>query len=462
MSDYERFRSLYPEFVYHGYDIEETEESIGIRYNFEIRGLSDFNPTWKFIKQDAQSLKNNRTFNKLVFSLGMVELVSYWKVTCSPLVTVKGFSMTQKQISWWKKLYYNGLGEFFYRNQIDADPLTFMNIEASGNDDFSQHDNIPRDLNGCLIPVGGGKDSIVTLDLLSDMVPESCCYLINKRNSIYQSAYTAGYTDGQIVLAQRTLDKNILRLNSEGFLNGHTPFSAIVAFSSVIAAFMNSKKYVVLSNEASANESTVKGSQVNHQYSKSYEFEKDFFEYEKEFIGSEVYYFSMLRPLSEYQIASYFSDLKKYHKIFRSCNVGSKTDSWCSNCSKCLFVCLILSPFLEYEELCEILGSNIADREDMLETFRKLIGLTDEKPFECVGSRDEVNFAAAAAVRKMEEAGKRLPLLFEYYKTTTLYSEYRNKKNDLLEGYNKTNNLPETFKEILFKKCCRKGIIKND
>ena len=138
-------------------------------------------------------------------------------------------------------------------------------------------------------------------------------------------------------------------------------------------AYINGKKYVVLSNEASANESTVKNSTVNHQYSKSFEFENDFVEYEKKYIDSGVFYFSLLRPLSEFQIAKYFSKLTPFHKLFRSCNIGSKTDSWCGNCSKCLFVFLILSPFLPYAHVCDIIGNDMANREDMLETFKNLV-----------------------------------------------------------------------------------------
>ena len=102
-------------------------------------------------------------------------------------------------------------------------------------------------------------------------------------------------------------------------------------------------KYVALSNESSANESTVAGSTVNHQYSKSFEFEQDFHKYEKDWLGSGVYYFSMLRPLSEFQIAKYFAGATAYHDIFRSCNAGSKQDIWCGHCPKCLFVFLILT-----------------------------------------------------------------------------------------------------------------------
>ena len=238
----------------------------------------------------------------------------------------------------------------------------------------------------------------------------------------------------------------MLALNKEGYLNGHTPFSAIVAFSSVITAYVNNLKYVVLSNESSANESTVAGSTVNHQYSKSFEFEQDFNRYEKEYLRSGVYYFSLLRPLSEYQIASYFARLKQYHSVFRSCNKGSHTNVWCADCSKCLFVYLILSPFLSFEELEAIFGRNMGDDENLIPTFNQLIGHeSDEKPFECVGSRDEVNFAICEAIRKNET----LPRLFEYYKTTPLYNEYFTKENPYPKFYDKANLIPKGYLDIL-------------
>ena len=168
---------------------------------------------------------------------------------------------------------------------------------------------------------------------------------------------------------KRTLDARMLELNRQGYLNGHTPFSALVAFSSLIGAAILDLDYVALSNESSANESTVPGSSVNHQYSKSFEFEKDFHQYAGRYLPGSAYYFSLLRPLSEFQIAWIFSGLKQYHDIFRSCNSGSKTDSWCGHCPKCLFVCLILSPFLGQEELEKIFGRAMLEDLSLRETL---------------------------------------------------------------------------------------------
>ena len=109
----------------------------------------------------------------------------------------------------------------------------------------------------------------------------------------------AGLDAAHVISAKRTLDSNMLELNRQGYLNGHTPFSALVAFSGIIAARMHGLTMVALSNESSANESTVQGSTVNHQYSKSFKFEEDFHYYQTTYLKGSAYYFSMLRPLSE-------------------------------------------------------------------------------------------------------------------------------------------------------------------
>ena len=119
----------------------------------------------------------------------------------------------------------------------------------------------------------------------------------------------------------------------------------------------------------------LKGSTVNHQYSKSFKFEEDFHRYEMEYLSGSAYYFSMLRPLSEFQIARYFASQKQYHAIFRSCNAGSKTDSWCGHCPKCLFVIPDTLPFLSSQEVRDIFGRDMLQDEAMKETLEQLIGI---------------------------------------------------------------------------------------
>ena len=199
----------------------------------------------------------------------------------------------------------------------------------------------------------------------------------------------------------RVIDKNLLELNKQGFLNGHTPFSAIVAFTSYLMAYLTNRKYIILSNEGSANEPTIIGTDINHQYSKTYEFEKDFYEYTKKYFKIDIKYFSLLRPIKEIQIAYLFSKYKDYHKVFRSCNVGSKTNpwKWCLNCPKCLFVFIILRAFLPLNEMIDIFGENLLDKKELEKEFLELIGQSDAKPFECIGTIDEVKYAMNRIVK---------------------------------------------------------------
>ena len=462
MERYLKFRKEYPRFFYRGYSTEETLNELKITYTFEIEGLSEFTPTWIFPKNGNTQVKWNEDplMKKMIFSLGMVELVSYWKITCSPQVVIEAGTLNEDQILWWKDLYFNGLGEFFYVNKItEADQEGFMEMvcalgeEVKEHHDYAKKQDTTGSEKGVLVPVGGGKDSAVTLELLKSADVPVFAYIINPRGATIHTTESADLDADHVISVHRTLDKRMLQLNKEGFLNGHTPFSALVAFSTVIAARMAGLSYIALSNESSANESTVQGSTVNHQYSKSFKFETDFHRYQTDYLPGSAYYFSMLRPLSEFQIAKYFAKQKQYHAIFRSCNAGSKTDSWCGHCPKCLFVYFILSPFLSREEVKEIFGTDMLEDETMQSTMEQLVGIQEEKPFECVGSRDEINTALVMTIDRLEKDGEKLPYLLKYYKTTGLYEEYK-AKGDHFSGYFDEQNLvPTAWEELVHKNC---------
>lgn len=446
---YDECRKQFPEFIYERAGAVETAGRIDLTYTFTIPGLKTFRPTWSIPKspQFPGRALDDAVVQRLIFSIGMVELISYWKITCSPTVRIRAGALDAECAAWWKKQYFYGLGEFFYVNSIQAIESDFMTLLSEGRQ--TEGTSKPIALEGCLIPIGGGKDSAVTLELLRSSRASNACFIINPRGATLETARVAGY-DGQSVLAlSRTLDPGMLELNRQGFLNGHTPFSALVAFSSVLTAYLNGKRYVVLSNESSANESTVQGSEINHQYSKSVQFEEDFIRYEQRYIGSGVSYFSLLRPWSEFQIARYFSQLKPYHAIFRSCNAGSKQNIWCGKCPKCLFVYLILSPFLTTDELTAIFGRNLLEDKSLLPLLEKLTGLLPEKPFECVGSREEVNTAICQTIARMQREEEPIPLLLREYMNQPLYEEVRRHDNPYDKYFESRHFLPAEFENLL-------------
>ena len=438
MDKFENLRNKYKDFIYEKYEIIEKNDSYEIIFYFNIPDLTTFEP--KLIIEKTYLKNNNideKFFEYLVFNIGLVELISYVKCTCSPNIIIKCGYLDEYQINWFKKLYYNGLGEFLYRNNINISEQELFNITTKGE---KQNFKIQYKGTGNLIPVGGGKDSNVTLELLKD--EDNTCFIINPKGANIECANISGFNT---LIVKRILDKKIIELNNQGFLNGHTPFSAIVAFTSYLCAYLANKKYIILSNEDSANQSTVLGTNINHQYSKTYEFENDFNNYTKKYFDIDIKYFSLLRPLTEFQIGMLFSKIEKYHKTFKSCNIGSKgeTWNWCNNCSKCLFVFIILSPFLYKEKLINIFNKDLYEDETLLETFKELLGYKETKPWECVGTYEEVRYAVSLLIEKLKD--KPLPYLLQYYKDNyPLYLEEKYEKK-----YNEKNNLNEHFEAII-------------
>lgn len=446
-SKFLEYRKKYPEFIFEKYEINDEKECYNITYFFEIVGLTSFSPSISIDKKFIKNENINMEFFKyLVFHIGMVEVISYFKCTCSPNIIVKAGYLNDEQINWFKKLYYHGLGEFLYTNGIDIKMDELVDIKCVGEP--LHFGDVNYNGVGNLIPVGGGKDSIVSLELLKDEDSNSC-FIMNPKEVTLKCCKTAGYLDDDIITVKRYLDRKIVDINNQGFLNGHTPLSAIIAFVSYLTAYVSNKKYIVLSNESSANESSVVGTDINHQYSKSYEFENDFNQYTKRYFNIDIKYFSLLRPLTDFQIAKIFANYKKYHKIFKSCNLGSKGNvwNWCLDCSKCLFIYVILSPFLNKDELIQIFGEDLYERSDLLDTFIGLLGYSTNKPFECVGTYDEVKYAVSLAVSNYKD---NLPYLLKYYKDN--YPLFLD-STKVLE-YNEENNLDKRFDDIVRKAVC--------
>ena len=369
----------------------------------------------------------------LAFHIGMVELVSYWKLACPKVIVVKPFDLKLCQKKWWRHLYYNGLGEFRYLNGIDCSEHDFLRIESGTDREFNRV-NVPL-RETALIPVGGGKDSVVTLECLRQTMPV-IPLILNPRGATVSCVAAAGYSMDDVAVINRTLDPTMLKLNNEGFLNGHTPFSALLAFLTLMVSAGTGSKYIALSNESSANESTVPGTDINHQYSKSIGFERDFRGYVQQHLSEEMQYFSFLRPLNELQIASLFSQCEAYHEVFRSCNAGSKTDSWCGKCPKCLFTWIILSPFLPRKRLTELFGKDLLTDTDLRPIFEELNGTSAVKPFECVGTVEEVR----ACVDFMKDR-----------KGTIVGNSPKGDASveEILKRFNEENFLPERFVNIL-------------
>ena len=455
-----KLRKKYPKFTYQDYTWHTKKDYFQASFNFKIGPDIFFNPKIK-IKGINAFKTEKEVLDNLVFNLGLIEMLSYWKSTCSPIIEIEAGKLNKEQIKWWKELIINGMGEFFYENKINWKKSSFLKIET--NQDKKPFKPFSGKLkNKTLIPIGGGKDSIVTLEILKNKKDVSC-FALNPNKTI-KKIIKVGKCKS-FITAERRIDPKLLELNRKGFLNGHTPFSAYLAFLNVLIATISNKKYIALSNERSSDEGNLNylGREINHQYSKSFDFEKKFRKYSKKYLVKDVEYFSFLRPLYEIQIGKLFSKyFNKYGNTFLSCNEAYKTKSctikktgkWCNQCPKCLFVFTILYPFIETKKLIKVFSGNLFENKKLVGLMKELIGEINFKPLECVGTKNENLSAFYLSLRKATKEKEKLPYLLKYFEDKIL-SKYPNLEKEtkhILEVWNKNNNLQNQFLKLLKEK----------
>ncbi|MGE4351602.1 MAG: endonuclease domain-containing protein, partial [Bdellovibrionales bacterium] len=325
---------------------------------------------------------------RLIFLLAGV---SYYKTRIPAKLVCQAFPLDSALAAFGERVYRAGLAEFAFRNKVHLD-FTFQTVNEA--QPYPVTLDLPR---RPLVPIGGGKDSIVTLEILREAGFDQtliACGGDHLAAPIAQTIQTSGLPHLHV---RRTLSPKLMELNEQGALNGHVPITAILSSIVVACAILYGFDTVVLSNESSANEPNVlfNGREVNHQYSKSLTFERDFNRIVQQTISPNLTYFSLLRPMTETAIAERFAKLKAYHTVFRSCNTAFKQDEakrgkkWCSKCPKCRFVFLALAPFISKGKLTSIFSANLFDDRRQIEGYKELCGLSAHKPFECVGEVSE-------------------------------------------------------------------------
>lgn len=403
-------RQTFPTFVYKSFHLKPQLLEITISYHFILGSDIEFKPVIHIpLPQSAQglALRSPSELANFAFHLGIIEAMSYWKATCSPKLVVEAGQLTPSQVDFWHDLFLHGLGEFFYKNQIDFSTLDFLTITSSAAAPAYSMPP-PKDLVGDLILGGGGKDTAVMFELLAQQ-ENTQVMLLNPMQAASKITSTAEFN--KPIIIKRTLDPLLLELNKKGYLNGHTPFSAYLAFLGILVAYLHGIERVLVANEASSAEASLvfHGMEINHQYSKSYRFEKRFREYAAAYLTPQVSYFSLLRPLTELQAAALFSTTEKYDQTFCSCNVSRNT-TWCMTCAKCAFVYLVLSPFVSPQRLKKIFGDkNHFENSEMQKHLTDMLGLGNYKPLECVGTIAESRLAVALTIFKYKRLNQAIP-----------------------------------------------------
>jgi len=377
-----------------------------VQLRTELVGVAGFTETMTLRRPDGHPVSLDATDPRVAGALDVLALtvaLSYLKATLPPVIEI-GVPFGPAAQRMLEALLTDGLAELAYDNGLGpldgAFELRALQ-PATEPDPTSPRDAAPRlkeqvrDLpSGTLVTVGGGKDSAVTLALAARHDPDAMALSVNPRDPMRATAAWAGVG---LAIIERELDPRLLELNGAGAINGHVPITAIVTSAAAVAAAALGLGTVLVSNEASADAPTrtVGDWHINHQFSKTSAFERLLGDALTE-AGTQVQVVSLLRPLSELAIARAAARLPGLTAQVTSCNAAysmrAPVAGWCGSCAKCRFVQLVLAPFSIRETLVADLGFDALADPDQIAGFAAMLD-ADTKPFECVGTVEEVRLA---------------------------------------------------------------------
>ncbi len=376
--------------------------------------------------------------------------ISYWKMFC-PETIEHPYQLTAEEAAFWQLLYTEGLGEFYYTNQIDFRRFQLFTPAESP----PSLDPVTIEVTQMpIVGIGGGKDSLVSIELLKRAERPWYGFVVEHARQQTHLGELLQVIGNDTLRFQRQIDSQLKTV--PGQYRGHVPVSAIYGLIGVLAAVLKRADAVLVSNEATANigNTTYLGKEINHQWSKTVRFEMAFRSLVHQVITPSITYASILRPLSEYRIAKEFATMTQYHHTFSSCNRNFRSGhektqrlSWCGECPKCAFSYALLSAFLSREDLEKIFGQNLLDKDDLLPLFQELWGETPVKPFDCVGTPEEVVVSLAHAVESGQYQSS--PIL-QYFAQKILpdYPHWQELEQNLMRLESRSP-IPEGYREVI-------------
>jgi UDP-N-acetyl-alpha-D-muramoyl-L-alanyl-L-glutamate epimerase len=455
-------RAKHPRFIYESYSEELLNPGVRLTFSYLLEPGHRF--TGDVIIHDVQAKEwesiPQAVRDEWVFHIGLAEMPSYWKAAAPQEIVIKAGWLSESQLQWWHNVFIQGMGEYFYINQIDFTAPDFLKLSVEGSEEQHMSSWDFTTSTDYLVPIGGGKDSSLTLALLNENNIEFGVFLLNPTQAALD--VTLASNPRQTLTARRTIDPNLLALNTQGYLNGHVPFSAYLAFLSRFTATLFGYRSVVISNERSSNEGNVQflGHEINHQYSKTFEFEQLFEKYlhqsglQPQDSNNTPSFFSLLRPLFEVQISKMLSERSSFAAfapVMRSCNRGQRSNSWCGECPKCLFAFTALYPFVDHAQLIAMFGKNLFDDAGLIDEARALLGVADTKPFECVGTHEENKVAFYLAMTKIRARSTQVPVLLQlvWDQVISAESDMAQRAQAILSSWNPDHQVPPHLEEIL-------------
>ncbi len=209
--------------------------------------------------------------------------VSYYKALVPGCIEVAGEPLDPALADLLDETYLHGLGEFAHHNHLDLRArIRFPRADAPAPAAPSL--NLAR---RALVPIGGGKDSLVSIETLKRAGEAFAVVWIGRSDLIRACAQATGQP---LLNIERELAPELFELNRQGAWNGHIPVTAINSAILTLAALLYGYDEIVFSNEASASVGNLTHNDldINHQWSKGLRFEARFGDYLRSVVAADL------------------------------------------------------------------------------------------------------------------------------------------------------------------------------
>ena len=308
------------------------------------------------------------------------------------------------QARFFSTVFQEGLSQYAFENRLTRDKLaTFKPTPGFQNKPAVEYRG-----QGVLALQSGGKDSLLVAELLNEhninFVPWYISSSSDRSHPNVIDHLDDGFNHQKASVVYRQIDH--LHLQQTGGLNGHVPVTFIVESLALIQAILNNQNVILTSigREGEEPHAMIGDLPVNHQWSKTWQAEQLMTEYIKRYLSPDLHLGSPIRHLSELRIADLFVQKcwQKYGYSFSSCNEANykqnnqnSTLKWCGHCAKCANSYLLFCPFIPPQFLQSLFGDkDLFLDQNLIQIFKGLLGVGGEmKPFECVGSVEELRSA---------------------------------------------------------------------
>ncbi len=408
-------------FEFLSYSIDKSTHSCRFNYKAVRNGVEHlYTEVLQLPKKPTRNSIPEELVDRVLKYLHLVIGVSYFKVFAPKEIDVKS-KLSKDEAEFFTQIYKKGLGEFYFKNNLDIN----KSPKFEGGDNKRRESFVlGKGTQNILVGLGGGKESIVALELLKEQGYSPTAFIVEGKNEHPIIDAVGDIAGVPILKIKRILDKQLLS-PIEGSYNGHIPVSAIYSLIGYLLALLYDFSYVVVGNEHSSNFGNVlyQSVEINHQWSKSVEYEKSFQSLARSSLSSDITYFSLVRPFYELRIVEQFVKYPQYFDQFSSCNKVFRLQNpnktrWCGECPKCVFVFMLFSAFLKPEKILAIFGQNLYEKEDLLPLFKDVLGMGTMKPFDCVGTFDEAKVAFVMGEKNFAQ-----DKVYQYLKPTVVASE---------------------------------------